>query len=118
MEKYSWNFDGTAEEWRNEPYDTIEDCISAAIEDNRSIIDKYDTVYIGENVPFEPSVDAEQILDQITEDAYQFVGEIVEGWDAYDCKKRDQLQELSDELTKIVSAWMEKHGYYPALSRE
>lgn len=110
MNKYSWNFDGNAEAWYNDSHDTIEECIEEARKDD----DSYDTVYVGENIPFVPTVDAELLLDRISEEAYEFAGDVAENWRGYDYKKREELDELSEELSEVVHAWMKKYGYYPA----
>lgn len=112
MDKYSWSFDGDAALWRNSA-DSIKDCISEAETENGYDGYENETVYIGANVPFIPTVDAESILDQIQEDAGEFAGEIGCEWDAYSYKKMDEITELNDALTKVVHDWMRKYGYYP-----
>ena len=109
MNKYSYNFDENAEAWYNDSHDTIEECIDEA----RKYDDSYDTVYVGENIPFVPTVDAELLLDRISEEAYEFAGDFAENWYGYDYNKRGELDELSNELSKVVHAWMKKYGYYP-----
>lgn len=113
MKKYSWNFSEDAERWYNDPCNTIAECISEAAyqadEDNL----KSGVVFVGMNEPFEPSVDAGFVLDQIEADAADFAGEISEDWNAYNIKKSKELDELSETLTKAVREWMQKYGYYP-----
>lgn len=111
MEKYSWNFDENAEEWRNDPYDTIEECIADAKEYAKSDPDIW-CVYIGENVPFVPTVDAEITLDRIADEAYEFC-EFAEDWEVYDRKKTEELKELSEQLTTVVNAWLKKYNREP-----
>ena len=117
MEKYSWDFNGEAEHWRNDPCDTVEECIAAA----RRAVEQKDyqtdeppkTVFIGENVQFAPSVDPETVLEHVEEDASEFAGEVGDDWEAYDQKKKDELNELGDSLTHIVNEWLKKYGYEP-----
>ncbi|HMM31599.1 MAG TPA: hypothetical protein PKB13_07465 [Clostridia bacterium] len=117
MEKYSWDFNGEAENWYNETYDTIEECL----EDARSVAEDEtygsneppEKVYIGENKPFVPRVDAECVLDLLEEQACEFAGEVGYDWDSYDHKKQDELDELSQSLTDVVMAWLKKHGRAP-----
>lgn len=112
MDKYSWNFNEDAERWF-ESADSIAECIAdarAAVESGEC--DQADTVYIGVNVPFIPSVDAESVLETVEEDAYEFC-ELAEDWSACDRKMKDELEELSDTLSAAVKAWLKKNGREP-----
>lgn len=118
VEKYSWDFDGEAENWGNEPYDTIEECIAAA---RQAVADQdYRTaappevVHIGENIPFVPRVDAESMLESIEQDAADFAGDLGGNWNAFDPKKREELTELEDSLSQVVNKWLNKYGYEPS----
>jgi len=114
MKKYAWNFDSDAELWYNDNFDTIEECISAAKESIKSgNEDLRDIVYVGETNSFIPHVDAEWVLDQLVEDAAEFAGEVSDGWDAYDYKKKSELEELSEALSKCVLEWLKKYGREP-----
>lgn len=113
MKEYSWNFHEDDELWYNDPCDTIEGCLSEAARQADEDDLKSGVVFIGMNEPFEPNVYAEFVLDQITSDAYEFAGDVVDGWDAYNMKNRGELDELSETLTKAVREWMRKYGYYP-----
>lgn len=110
MEKYSWSFDGDAERWC-ESADTIAECIAQA----RASEERGDNiaVYIGENISFGVSVDAESVLEQIASEAYDFC-ELAEDWDIYDHKKQDELNELSEQLTAVVKAWLTKNNREPS----
>lgn len=117
MEKYSWELDGNAERWYNDTHDNIDDCITDAKE---AVIDgDYQTdepptvVYIGENIPFIPTVDVERILDNVEEQAYDYCGDIDGDWAAYNYKKKEELQELEDSINTILHVWLKKYGYYP-----
>lgn len=112
--KYTWEFDGNAELWGNATFDTIQECIEDAkqtVKDNEE--DSPDTVYIGETNAFVPSIDGETVLDQLSEDAADFAGEVGADWDAYDRHKRDELEELSDALTSVLTEWLKKYGRIP-----
>lgn len=111
MDKYSWSFDGDAERWY-ESAGSISECLAEA----KAAIARGDaepaaTVYIGINVPFIPSVDAESVLESIEEQAYEFC-ELGEDWCACDARK-DELEELSDTLSSSVKAWLKKYGREP-----
>lgn len=113
MEKYSWNFNKYEEHWGNDSNNTVEECIVEAKEVEKEYGKEHDTVYIGENMPFIPSVDAESVLDDIMEQAGEFAGEVGEDWDAYDYHKQNELDELSESLTAVVNEWLKKHDRVP-----
>lgn len=112
MKKYSWSFNRYDEVWSNGSYDTVGECIAAAIGENINNDNLYEMIYIGENVRFIPSVDAESVLYELQEDAFEECGE---EWGAYDPNKLDELEELRDRLTDDVSDWLDKYGYTPEL---
>ncbi len=111
LKKYTWEASENEELWRHDTFDTIEDCIADAREN-------YDykngeTVYIGETVPFSICVDAERVLENLEEEAYEFAGESADGWDACDYKERDELIELQEQLTDVVINWIKKYNREP-----
>lgn len=114
MDKYSWNFNEDAERWY-ESADSIAECIAdarAAVESGE--YGQTDTVYIGVNVPFIPSVDAESVLEAVEQQAYEFDDDAGEDWNAFDSRKmREELEELSDTLSAVVIAWLKKYGREP-----
>lgn len=113
MEKYSWSFNENAEIWY-EAADTIAECISqASVSEERG---DNNVVYIGENVAYSVSVDAETVLEQVAEEAYDFC-ELAEDWDAYDRKKPNELEELSEQLTSVVKSWLKKYNRDPCFWR-
>lgn len=106
--KYTWNFDRNAEYWNNDEYDTVEECIKDAR--NNMISDEDYVVYIAEVVPFEPKIDADDILCRLEEDAYEECGEFAEDWNVYEANKDD---ELSNALTQVLIDWLKKHHLMP-----
>lgn len=115
MPEYTWNFDDGEEYWRNDVYESVEKCIEEAITYLKENNDEYESIYVGQTIPFLPHVDAEQVLESIQEDAWEEVGELGEEWNAYDYKKKNEIDELSEALTKVVHEWMKKYGYYPSM---
>ena len=114
--QYTWNWYNDGGIWQHESFDTIEECIADAKRD----LDYYDeekdsfSVFIGECADFTPYVDARHVLENIEEDAIEFAGDAAEMWDAFDAQKDGKiLDELSDELTKVVREWLKKHGREP-----
>lgn len=118
VEKYSWAFNGAAENWGYNACDTVEECIATArkaVAERDYVADTSpEVVYIGENAPFVPWVDPELVLKEIQEQAADFAGELGGDWDAYNHKKQDELSELADSLSRVVNEWLEKYGYAPS----
>lgn len=114
-DKYYWNFEQNAELWY-ESGESIEDCIKQAREMNE---DNYQTVYIGESVPFVPSehLNVDVLLDNLEEEAYEFAGEAAENWSTYEYKKQEETAELTDAIGRIVDDWLKKYGRYPTFSQ-
>lgn len=117
VEKYSWSFDETAEIWRNDSHDTIDACLKEARqaiqEKEHTTPEPPEVVFIGENIPYVPLVDAESVLERLQDEAYEFAGAVGKDWDAYNYKKQDELEELAKSLTSVVIDWLERHGYAP-----
>lgn len=122
MQQYSWSFDGGAEIWENENYDTIEECLEdareAIIEDRRingEFFDDQEHVYVGEVKDCVPTVDALSVLERLEDQASDELGFIGQDWDAYDYKMKEEIQELEDALTSVLHEWLRKHGRYPSM---
>lgn len=110
--KYTWEHSDNEEIWRNDVFNTIEDCILDAKENYD--IEPGETIAIGEPVYWEPHVNVYTILNQFEEDAYEECGEIAEDWYAYDYKRdEEKVEQLSDKLTEIVKQWLKDNGTYP-----
>lgn len=109
--KYTWETDET-DIWRHDVFDTVEDCILDAKENY--CIETGTEIVVGEVVPWEPYVDAFDILNELQFQAYDECGEITENWYSYDCKKdKEKVQQLSEKLTEIVKLWLKENGTYP-----
>lgn len=109
--KYAWNTDKDAERWDNECFDTIGKCLADAIRNECS--NPGDIVYVGECVPFEISVNAELVLDDLNEQAGDFAGEVGEDWMEDVPHERDKIDMLSKELSTVVVSWLKAHGSLP-----
>lgn len=111
MEKYWWSFYQDSEIW-TESGTSVADCIEQAKELNDA---DYQTVYIGEAVPFVPSehLNVDVLMDDLEQQAYEFAGEVAEDWHAYAYKETEANRELSEAIGEIVDKWLKKHGRYP-----
>ena len=110
MKKYSWSFTDVGNEWDEDTFDSIDECIEAARQENQLLEEhSYKTVFIGENVPFVPTVHVESILDYAQEQI-DFIDYDVP---LYDYKKKDELYELEKSMTTVLHDWLRKYEYYP-----
>lgn len=104
--KYYWSFDKHAEVWHRHG-DTIKDCINQARE--------YDSdeavVYIGEAGKYIPHVDADHILDNAYEQAWDEVGESADTW--LHKLDRDIVDDLSNRLSDVFHEWLKQHDLMP-----
>ena len=110
--KYTWEYSEDEEYWTKDVFDTIEDCIKDAKENYN--IKPGETIAIGEPFYWEPHVDAFNILERLEEEAWDECGEVSEGWDTCNYERdKEKVEELSEELTKIVRKWLKDNGTYP-----
>lgn len=109
--KYTWETDET-DIWKHDIFGTVDDCIADAKENY--CIDPGTEIVVGEVVPWEPYVDAFDILNELEFHAYDECGEIAENWYSYYCEKdKEKVQQLSEKLTEIVKQWLKENGTYP-----
>lgn len=109
--KYCWVNNGKA----GEPEDSIKDAIADYLEYisyfgdvdfNRDI----ECVRVGHPYHYVPEVDSERVLWNLFE--YDMDDEIKEWSDDYlNDVKKEHIDELSEELTKVFQAWEKRHGY-------
>lgn len=109
MAKYTWEYNDNVEMWMHDEFDTIEYCIEDAKENYD--VEVGDTIVVGEVVPYEVSVFAGHVLEDLEQNAYEECGEAAEDWETFNYKEdRDKLDELSDQLTEVVKAWLKKYN--------
>lgn len=109
MEKlYTWSYSENDELWQHDIFDSIEDCIADAKENYN--INSEDTIAVGKVEPYVVSVDAETILENIEENAYEECGDAAENWIDY---KKESIERLSVQLTECVNKWLKETGNEP-----
>lgn len=113
--KYCWVDDEIA----GEPQGSIKDAIADYI-DNKYNYGDFDalsreellqtTIEIGHPYRYVPEIDGERVIWNVLD--YDLDDEIEEWSDDYmkDVKK-EHMDELSEELTKVFQAWEKRHGY-------
>lgn len=118
MKKYIWDFDGKAEDWQNDVFDTVEECLADARYHARECGDTPEFVYIGEITFFAPKVDATDVLDELEDQAYNFWPGCE--WFTYGMENKDrkkETDELSEILTAAVNGWLKKYKREPNFYR-
>lgn len=68
------------------------------------------TVEIAEVVPYSYAVDADAILERLSEEAYEEVGDPAEDW--LTSVPQVHVEELQQLLTAALATWMEQHPIY------
>lgn len=121
--KYCWVLD----EYAGAPQNSIEDAVKDFIETYSEVYETgdsdhsymcdcympYKKVNIGHPYYYVPNVDAERVIEDICD--YDVEDEIAEWSEPYMCKliraKREHVEELEYELTKVYREWEKRHGY-------
>lgn len=115
IKKYSWTFDKRDNIWTSSTHDTIEECIEEAKKLAGMDIDNQ-VIYVGENVLYEPYVDAMDVLEIVENAAHDQCGEVADDWRSYNgAGMRAELAELSSKLTLVVKEWLKKNNREPVL---
>ena len=117
MGKYTWSFDKDADLWQNALSATVEECLEDARNVVRGAQDADPTflpprVYVGEAVEYIPHVDAVSVLELMESDAYDFCS-ISDEWNPISSAKANELEELTEQITATVKAWLKKYGHEP-----
>lgn len=122
--KYTWEFDGDAEFWRNGTFDTIEECIQEAKEVMKAYGEEHSKIYIGETEVFEPYVYGTDVIEHLEVAAYDEYGEVAESWDAWRTLKARGKKEaeaawadLDDKLNEVIDQWLKKYDLAPSFYR-
>ena len=107
MNKFTWTFNPD-ELWSKGTYDTVGECLNEA---RRDTYYKGQKIYIGEVIPYTFTVDADDVLERLGDQAFYEVGEAAYEWPSY--KRDESLAKLSDDLTASVTNWLKKHNDLP-----
>ena len=106
---YTWSWD--SEEWSNSEFDTIEECIEDAA--HGMILEPNDYIYVGTIEPFIPHIEAEDVLEDMMDVAYNKYDEASFTWEAYDYKEVEELDELTNNLNQVILDWLNKYNRMP-----
>lgn len=101
MSEYYWSFRDDTELWDN-GCDSIEVCIEEARASCYG--EDYEFVVIGELKKYQPTIDADDILDSLTENAYDECGESSDGW--LDSYSKEEKACLETALNNVLEEWL------------
>lgn len=112
--EYSWT-DQIDDIWRHEKFASIEACIKDAIRCGKKPGEK---IMIGLCENYVPYVSADALLDQVSEDAYEEVGEVAEDWPEFISRKGyKDVEKLQEKLDKVLTEWLEETKQVPSFYR-
>lgn len=103
--QYTWELSKDVDIWHNEIFDSVEECIEDAKESGE--VKDGDMIYIGEAIPYEFEVSAEDVLIRLEEDANWAAGD----WPWYE--RGEKLDDLSVALTECVKSWIKENNNLP-----
>lgn len=96
--EYSWTENQTDDIWYHGKFASVEECIKDAISCGKKPGEK---IAIGICMDYVPHLDADALLDLVSEDAYEEVGEVVEGWPEFENRKGyKDVDRLQEKLTR------------------
>ena len=84
---------------------SIEDALAEARQEAESYPDrdKPCLVYIGRYKPFEPVIDADEVIEVLQREAYDFADDAAEGY--LDNLTRAEVESLGERLTRVFRRW-------------
>ena len=110
--KYVYGFSDDC--FMSEEYDTPWEALAAAQKEEKESLspEAHTEVYIGVvGEQWKPEIDGEGIVDMLQDNAYDVGGEFAESY--LQGVTKEEIDELTDVLTKAFDAWAAKHGYEP-----
>lgn len=102
---YAYSFNG--EDFGNSGYDSIEEALKDAKKDANGFNDKPRWCFIGEQVEFQPKIDADTIIEQLQGSADEFSEYADDYLEDVSDKERKELEE---SLQKVFDEWEERTG--------
>lgn len=113
--EYSWTENQTDDIWYHGKFDSVEECIKDAIGCGKKPGEK---IVIGICEDYVPHLSADTLLDQVSEDAYEEVGEVAEDWpELGDRKGYKYADKLQAKIDKVFNEWLEETKQVPSFYR-
>jgi len=107
--QYTWKEDACSELWNNEIFNTVEECIEDAKDTLKP--KAKNNVVIGEVIPYEFTVCAEEVLESLEERAQDVHEEYANDW--FDFNDEKNIEILSQKLTEYVKKWVKETKQEP-----
>ncbi|MBH0311948.1 hypothetical protein I7E32_16370 [Alcaligenes faecalis] len=109
-DKWCYSFN---EEYFHGEFDSREEVIKEAIEENKDYNYKYKVCQIGKSTEAPtPGIDVTSLLENIVNEAIQDLPDGV-GNEYLDNVTKEHAEELEEELNEVLHKWFEKYGYKP-----
>lgn len=106
--KYAWQLEHNSDYTSATAFDSIEECIADAQNYFAEENVKIKSITIQELKPYEISVDAEDVLENVWNCAEAEVGDIVDDWLEPTDYTTEQLNDLSGRLTGVIKTWLQE----------
>lgn len=102
--EYSWTENVTDDVWYHGKFPSVDECIKDAISCGRKPGEK---IVIGICEDYVPHMSANTLLDWVSENAYEEVGEVAEGWpESGDRKGYRYADKLQEKIDKVFNDWL------------
>ncbi len=109
--EYSWTENETDEIWYHGRFASVEECIKDAISRGKKPGEK---IAIGICENYVPQLSAGDLLDLVSEDAYEEVGEVAEGWPEFEVRKGyKDVDKLQEKIDKAFNEWLRETKQVP-----
>lgn len=116
--KYAWQLERDSDYTSATAFDSIEECIADAQDYFAEENVKIKSITIQELGPYEISVDAEDVLDNVWNCAEAEVGDAADDWlTGKEDYTTDQLNDLSERLTGVIKTWLKETHNEPKFFR-
>lgn len=113
--------------WWNDQFESREEAIADGVKQYKTALNGFatdlfdddperfpsDVFYIGECIRFVPTVDAERVLEQLEEDAYDECGEAAENFLDWNYITDDKIADLQENLQRELDSWLERYKCTP-----
>ena len=109
--EYSWTENQADDIWYHGKFASVEECIKDAIGCGKK---PGEMIVIGLCEDYVPHLNVDNLLDQVSEDAHEEVGEVAEGWPEFvDRKGYEGADKLQEKINKVFHEWLEETGQVP-----
>lgn len=113
--EYSWTENKTDDIWYHGKFDSVEACIKDAINCGKKSGEK---IVIGICEDYVPQLSADNLLDLVSEEAYEEAGEVAKGWPEFEDRKGYKyVEKLQEKIDKAFNEWLVETKQVPDFYR-